>query len=152
MSLHKLINLCQCRAGRLIRTNATSTASDAYHQTPHEPCVLSLPSGLKPLLSTKPLVSGPDLSPQNLLPRTQFPSSFPTAFPHFYQPVQAHLEDLSLLCRWVSGPSFDLERVDSLASCWWEEERKAAHLCALQDTSQRTEAATAPCSPFVLCL
>lgn len=38
------------------------------------------------------------VAPQ-LLPRTQLLSNFPTAFPNFYQPVQAHLEDLSPLCR-----------------------------------------------------
>lgn len=75
------------------------------------------------------------VTPQ-LLPRTQLLSSFPAAFPHFYQPVQSHLEDLSPLCRWISGPSLDLERVDSLASYWRERESKGARLRALQGSSQ----------------
>lgn len=71
---------------------------------------------LKALLSASPLVG------QAGRPMTTPQDSAPVQLPECISPVllatrSAHLTDLSPLCRWVSGPSFDLERGDSLASC-----------------------------------
>lgn len=85
MSLHKLINLCQHQAGRLIGTNAMSTASDAWLPTAHQLCALHFisakiaaayqaPRGWVTLVTTQ------------LLPRIQLLSSFPSA--HFKLTLQ----------------------------------------------------------------
>lgn len=83
MSLHKLINLCQCQAGRPIGTNDTSTASDACHWTPHELCAPHFFSVLKLLLSTKPLVGRGGWSPHNSSLELSFWAAFWLHFPIF---------------------------------------------------------------------
>lgn len=148
MSLHRLINLCQRQAGRPIWPDATSKESDKRHQAPHELCVRHPLPVLRALLSAKPLMS------QAAHPTTAPHDSASENLPECVSPDlpavhSAHLEDLSPLCRWVSGPSFDLERGDSLASCWWEE-GKAVHICMPCETP--ISCIKTASAPFVLWL
>lgn len=130
MSLHKLINLHEQRAWGPRWTSATSTASDACHQTlraPHGPALHQAPCGWVRLVIP------------HLLPKTQLLNCIPHSSSQFKLTLKAcHFcvaefrAPLLTLSAWIHPHQADGKK------------RKSARLCALQETSQFTGTATIP--------